>query len=266
MQDNTDLRILEKRAKLFKCLVILFSILTPFPLLGVGLKYPYSYFFIALCGVFLTAAITCAVFMHITDNKIKKTLDYLRDYRDNLVLANNAISGYLTAAYANLNCKECGDLGYVYFARENLAFSAEGVFVVQKDFKGVKGNHLAVQIRGTQLVSAPENYDDVLDYESNLFTLNIGYFEDCPLTEENDTGLILPEGDFTDKAIGFSSSGGYVCSLDTAETDDIDRGELVILESTEDSLLIGFKCMVEFGAADVIYGRVKLAREPQILS
>ncbi|MDE6558197.1 MAG: hypothetical protein K2K39_03715, partial [Clostridia bacterium] len=185
--------------------------------------------------------------MHVTENKIKKTLDYLRNYRDNLVLANNAVSGYLTAAYANLNCKECGDLGYVYFARENIVFSAEGVFFEHKDFKGVKGTHLALQIRGTKMVSAPENYDDVLDYESNLFTLNIGYFEDSPLTEENDSGLILPEGDLTDRTVNFSSNGGYVCNLDTAETDDIDRGELVILESTEDSLLIGFKCMVEYG-------------------
>ena len=43
MEKNTDLRILEKRIKTFKFLTILFSILTPLPLLGIGLKFPYSY-------------------------------------------------------------------------------------------------------------------------------------------------------------------------------------------------------------------------------
>ena len=41
MKDNIDLRLLEKRIKLFKNLTVLFAILTPLPLLGVGLKYPY---------------------------------------------------------------------------------------------------------------------------------------------------------------------------------------------------------------------------------
>lgn len=266
MENNTDLRILEKRIKTFKFLTVTFSILTPLPLLGIGLKFPYSYFFVALSALLFIAAITFSILMRLNVIKAEKTTNYLRTVRDNLIAANSAMDGYLTATYANLDCTACGDLGYVNFARENLVFSAEGKFTVTEDFNGIKGKHLALQIRGTGLVSSPEDYDDVLDYESNLFTLNIGYFEDFPLTEENDTGLILPEGGVTGKIIRFSSDGGYVCNLDTAETDDIDRGELVISNLNEDSLTLSFKCLIGCGAAEVVYGKVTLMREKQVLN
>ena len=90
--------------------------------------------------------------------------------------------------------------------------------------------------------------------------MNIGYFEDSPLTEENKTGLILPETDFINRQIKFSSGKGYVCDLDTAESDEIDFGELEILEYTEDSLTIFFKCLVIEWVSDVVYGKVKLTR------
>ena len=263
MKDNIDLRLLEKRIKIFKNLTILFAILTPLPLLGVGLKYPYSYCFVALCGLFFIAAITFAVLMHKTQKQITRTVAYLKDARDNIVAANNTLIGFLNGAYAALDYKKCGELGFVNFTREGITFSAEGKFAIQKDFKGIKGNHLALQIYGTKMVSTPEEYDDVLDYESNLFKLNIGYFDDCPFAEENDTGLIMPEEDLTDKEIFFASNNGYCCDLDTAESDDIDYGEFVILEHTEDSLTISFKCMVKYGAADVLYGKVKLIRDSQ---
>lgn len=264
MKDNIDLRLLEKRIKLFKKLTVLFAILTPLPLLGVGFKYPYSYCFVALCGLLLIAAVTFAVLMHKTEKQIERTAEYLKNTRDNIVAANNALAEFLTEAYDNINCKKCGDLGYVNFARENLIFSAEGKFTIEKDFNGVKGTHLALQIRGTKIVSKPTDYDDILDYETYLFTLNIGYFEDCPFTEENDLGLILPEEDLIGKSIPFFSNGGYVCNLDSVETDDVDCGELVILEITEESMTIGFKCMVKYGAADVLYGKIKLIRESQV--
>lgn len=263
MKDNIDLRLLEKRIKLFKNLTVLFAILTPLPLLGVGLKFPYSFCFTALCGLLLTTTVTFAVLMHKTEKQIKRTVVYLKDARDHIIAANNALAGYLNDAYDNINCKECSALGYVNFARENLIFSAEGKFTIEKNFNGVKGAHLALQIRGTKIVSKPTDYDDVLDYETYLFTLNIGYFEDCPFTEENDLGLILPKEDLIGKSIQFSSNGGYVCNLDSVETDDVDCGELVILEITEESMTIGFKCMVKYGAADVLYGKVKLIRDSQ---
>ena len=263
MKDNIDLRLLEKRIKLLHNLTVLFAILTPLPLLGVGMKYPYSYCFVAVSGVLLIVTVTFAVLMHKTEKLIKRTVAYLEDARDNIVAANNALAGYLTATYANINCKECGDLGYVNFARENLIFSAEGKFSIEKDFNGVKGAHLALQICGTQIVSEPPDYDDVLDYETYLFTLNIGYFEDCPFTEQNDLGLILPKEDLIGKSIQFSSNGGYVCNLDSVETDDVDRGELVISEMNEESMLISFKCLVGYGAADVLYGKIKLSRDLQ---
>ena len=263
MKDNIDLRLLEKRIKIFKNLTVLFTILTPLTLLGVGLKYPYLYCFVALCCLFFAAAVTFAVLMHKTEKQIKRTAAYLKDARDNIVAANNTLIGFLNGAYAVLDCKMSGELGFVNFTREGIKFSAEGKFAAQNDFKGIKGNHLALQIYGTKMISAPEEYDDVLDYESNLFKLNIGYFDDVPFAEENDSGLILPEEDLTDKGIFFASNNGYCCGLETAESDDIDYGEFVILEQTEDSLTISFKCIVKCGAADVIYGKVKLIRDLQ---
>ena len=74
MKDNIDLRLLEKRIKIFKNLTVLFTILTPLPLLGVGLKCPYSYCFVALCSLFFVVAITFAVLMRKTDKQIKRTV------------------------------------------------------------------------------------------------------------------------------------------------------------------------------------------------
>ena len=263
MKDNIDLRLLEKRIKLFKNLTVFFAILTPLSLLGVGLKYPYSYYFVALCGLLLIVTITFAVLMHKTEKQIKRTAAFLKDARDNIVAANNTLIGFLNGAYAALNYKMSGELGFVNFTREGIKFSAEGKFATQKDFKGIKGNHLSLQIYGTKMISTPEEYNDVLDYESNLFKLNIGYFDDVPFAEENNSGLILPEENLTDKRIFFASNNGYCCNLDTAESDEIDYGEFIILEHTEYSLTISFKCMVKYGAADVLYGKVKLIRDSQ---
>ena len=263
MKDNIDLRLLEKRIKIYKNLTIIFTMLSPLALLGVGLKYPYSYCFVALCGLFFIVAITFAILMHHTQKQITKTVAYLKDTRDHIVASNHILTGFLNGAYAALDFKQCGELGFVNFTREGIKFSAEGKFAIQKDFKGIKGNHLALQICGTKLVSTPEEYDDVLDYESNLFKINIGYFEDCPFTEENDSGLILLEDDLTGKEIFFASNNGYCCDLDTAESDDIDYGVFAILEHTEDSLTISFKCKVKCGVVDVIYGKVKLICDTQ---
>ena len=95
MKDNIDLRLLEKRIKLFKNLTVFFAILTPLSLLGVGLKYPYSYCFVALCGLLLIAAVTFAVLMYKTEKQIERTAKYLKNARDNIVAANNTLIGFL---------------------------------------------------------------------------------------------------------------------------------------------------------------------------
>ncbi len=122
MKDNIDLRLLEKRIKLFKKLTVLFAILTPLPLLGVGLKYPYSYCFVALCGLLLIAAVTFAVLMHKTEKQIERTAKYLKNARDNIVAANNTLIGFLNGAYAALDYKKSGELGFVNFTREGIKF------------------------------------------------------------------------------------------------------------------------------------------------
>lgn len=269
-EKNTDLRILVKRIKIFKHLTVLFAILTPLPLLGIGLRFPYSYIFVALCILLFIAAFVFAFLCRYYTKRSENNVSYLKDLRDKVVAANNSYNKYLADIYANIDIEDCKsneenkNFNQVAFMNEGIVFSAQGTFTVKKDFNGVKGNHLALQICGTKLLSAPKDYADVLDYENNLFKLNIGYFEDCPLTEENDNGLILPEVDYINKTISFSSGRGYVCDLDTAESDEIDCGELVISEFTENSLNIIFKCIVKYGAADVVFGAVNLTRETRV--
>lgn len=264
MKKITDLLILAKRIKAFKFLTILFAILTPLPLLGIRLKFPYSYIFVALSILFFIAAMVFSFLCRYYMKKAEKSVANLNAVRNKVVGANNVFNTYLSVLYADVNIDDCKELNQVTFANEGIAFSAQGRFTVKKDFNGVKGAHLALQISGTELISAPEDYTDVFDYENNLFKLNIGYFEDSPLTEENKTGIILPESSFINKKIKFSSNKGYVCDLDTAESDEIDFGELEILEYTENSLTIFFKCLVIEWVSDVVYGKVKLSLETDL--
>lgn len=264
MEENTDLRILEKRLKTFKSLTVLFGVLTPLPLLGVGLKHPYQYIFVALCVLFFITALVSSFLCRSYTKKAETTVNFLKGVRDKTVAANDFMNTYLSILYTNVNADECKELNQVAFANEEIVFSAQGKFAIKKDFNGVKGNHLALQVCGTELISAPEGYDDVLDYESNLFKLNIGYFEDSPFTEEIRKCLTLPEEDFINKKLTFSAAKGYSCDLDTAESDEIDFGELTVLEYTQDSLTIFFKCLVLEWVSDVVFGKVKLSLDAQV--
>lgn len=132
-------------------------------------------------------ALVTAVIMTVVYVRIKKRENAQKEQAE---LGN--VDKALKNAYDSLKLKDSAELGTVKFVRENIVFSATGKYVLAKDFNGQSGYHLAVEIRGTKLLSAPADYDDTLDYASNLFRINLGYFDGVALsTPENDNGMVF---------------------------------------------------------------------------
>ena len=156
--------------------------------------------------------------------------------------------------------KDFGEVGFVSFINEGIKFSANGKFACVKDFNGVPGYHFAFYIEGAELVSAPENYEDILDYKSNLFIIEIGYFEREKLTQpENDNGVVIKNiSSLKGKKIQLAPNNGYTSFIETVEWDEFNRAEIVFDEWNEDEHIISFKLLAAYGVNDVIAGKVRL--------
>ena len=156
--------------------------------------------------------------------------------------------------------KDFGEVGYVSFIREGIKFSANGKFACVKDFNGISGYHFAFYIEGTELVSTPENYEDILDYKSNLFIIEIGYFEHEKLTQpENDNGVVIKNiSDLKGKKIQLAPNSGYTAFIETVEWDDFDCAEIIFDEWNEKEHILSFKILASSGVNDVIVGKVIL--------
>lgn len=166
----------------------------------------------------------------------------------------------LMLRYKAIKFEDLCEEGFVKFTNEDLTFAATGKYYIEKNFNGKKGYHLAIEISGTELVKTPDDYSDVLDYESNLFKINIGYFDGIALsTPENDNGVILAEDDrLQGVTIYLEQNSGYIFSIDTVESDDVDYGQIKVLEWNSERHIIAFKCIVADGVADVICGKIDL--------
>lgn len=206
----------------------------------------------------ITAALTalfCTLF-------IVNVVRYLRNKKIDLY--------YKTVAETQALVKQFNDrfdveLGQVCFIHQNLKFTAKGKFACVKDFNGERGYHLAFYIEGTELVSTPENYDDVINYRDTLFTVEIGYFEGNKLSQpENDRGVVVDDvSDLKGKTVKITADGGYIACVRTAETDDIDTGEITFEEWDENSHVIYFKLFVSCGVSDIIVGRLQLPQDTE---
>ena len=152
------------------------------------------------------------------------------------------------------------EVGYVTFLVDGIKFAAEGKFACVKDFNGIKGYHFAFRIEGNKLVSKPDDYDDVLDYESLLFTIEIGYFDGVKLSEpENDNGIVLNDiSNLEGKTINIEPNKGYCAHISTVEWDDIDKGEITFEEWNEEKHVISFLLLASNGVSEVIVGKVEL--------
>lgn len=156
--------------------------------------------------------------------------------------------------------KDFGEVGYASFIQEGIKFSANGKFACVKDFNGISGYHFAFYIEGTELVSTPENYEDILDYKSNLFIIEIGYSEREKLTQpENDNGIVFKNiSQLKGKKIQITPNNGYTAFIETVEWDEFDRAEIIFDEWNEEEHIISFKILASFGVNDVIAGKVRL--------
>lgn len=166
----------------------------------------------------------------------------------------------LMIKYKRVDFVNACEEGFVKFLSDDLTFAATGKYYIEKDFCGKKGYHLAIEISGTDLVKTPEDYTDTLDYESSLFRINIGYFDGIALsTPENDNGVILAEDEHLQGVtVYLEQNSGYVFSIDTVECDDLDCGQIKILEWNKNRHTIAFKCLASCGVADVICGKIDL--------
>ena len=155
------------------------------------------------------------------------------------------------------------EVGYVTFLNDGIKFAAEGKFACVKDFNGIAGYHFAFQIKGTKLVYKPEDYDDVLDYESVLFTIEIGYFDGVKLSEpENDNGVVLYDvSNLKGKKVKITKDKGYTAQIATVEVDDIDEGEIIFEEWNEERHIISLLLLASTGVSEVIVGKVELLQD-----
>lgn len=165
--------------------------------------------------------------------------------------------------YLDLKDDRYNEVGYVSFVNEGIKFSAEGKYGCAKDFNGKPGYHLGFNLKGLKLVDKPEDYEDVVGYDDLLFDINLGYFDDSFLSEpENDNGIIVKDiNNLEGKTIDISGAEGYIAQINTAESDDIDVGEIKFVEWNEKSKIIQFKLVVSYGLCDVVAGTIKLTED-----
>lgn len=156
--------------------------------------------------------------------------------------------------------KDFGEVGYVSFIQEGIKFSASGKFACVKDFNGIPGYHFAFYIEGTELVSTPEKYEDILDYKSNLFIIEIGYFEHEKLTQpENDNGVVIKNiSDLKGRKIQLTPNNGYTAFIETVEWDELDCAEIIFDEWNAEEHIISFKLLAGVGVNDIVIGKVRL--------
>lgn len=145
-----------------------------------------------------------------------------------------------------------------------MEFFVDGLYVCEKDFKDVAGNHLAFDIRSTHLKYMPEDYDDVCDLESIGVLAEVGYLDGEPLEKyANDNGVILQ--DSLENSIGSTITllpdKGYNAIVSTAESDKIDYGFVKILGLENDVLTVYFSLTVSCGLCDTVEGVVELKKD-----
>lgn len=181
---------------------------------------------------------------------------------------NNNLSNHdkeMLEKYTAISDDEYNDVGFVHFASEQLKFSATAKYGWAKDFNDTEGIHLAFNIKGTELVSKPEDYEDVVFYEETLFDIELGYFDGFLLsTPENDNGILVDSLDNLEgKTIKISQNDGYIATIFTAETDEIEVGEIKFVKWQEDEKIIKIKLAVCCGLADIVVGTVALEEDSE---
>ena len=167
--------------------------------------------------------------------------------------------------YSALKSENYSDVGYVTFTNEGLKFSAKGKYGYIKDFNDIPGYHLAFRIEGTELVDKPKDYEDIVSYQDLLFNIELGYYDGELLSEsENDNGIIVNDiNNLEGKTIKIKQADGYIAVINTADLDEISIGEIKFVKWNENSKIIQFKLLVEYGLCDIVVGTVELTEDKQ---
>ena len=156
--------------------------------------------------------------------------------------------------------KDFGEVGYVSFIQQGVKFSAEGKFSYTKDTNRQPVYRFVFQIEGTKLVSAPDNYEDVLDYANNLFAIEIKHIMSSNSTEtENNDNNIDDISSLTGKKLNIAPHKGYTAVIATAELDVVEYGEVTFEQWDDNEHIISFKLMNLLGINDIVVGKVQLS-------
>ena len=199
---------------------------------------------------------------HKVEEKINELLSKID--RSGNVGGNSASRALDSFAVAKLYAQTQPDetAGVAVFVKEGLKFSVCGKFAVEKDYNGKAGYHLAFRIESNGLTFAPEGYEDVCDYGSTGFQIEVGYFDDCPFGDENESGVIVEDlSALAGTTLKLHENGGYTLACNTAESDGISCGQIQILKWEEDRCIVSFKFAVPCGLNDVVAGTAELVKD-----
>lgn len=153
-------------------------------------------------------------------------------------------------------------VGFAKFAEDGLEFEVIGKFAVIKDFNGKTGDHFAFEITATEMTSKPEDYADVCDYENVGFSISVGYFDGSPLSDENESGVVITDfSNIVGKTVELNGKGGYDFTITTVECDEIEKGQIAFIKHYNNELTIAFKFSIPWGLYDVVTGTVALKRD-----
>ena len=113
------------------------------------------------------------------------------------------------------------------------------------------------------MVGKPSDYEDVVNYEELLFLVELGYFDGVLLSSsENDNGIIVEDiNDLQGKTIQIKQDEGYFAYVHTADSDEVAIGEIEFVKWNENSKIIKFKLIIDYGLCDVVVGTVKLTED-----
>ena len=162
--------------------------------------------------------------------------------------------------------QDYGECGFIHhWGAKDTPYATSGKYKLIKDYNGITGYHLALEIRGNVFLTLHIDNKQVSGATPSwLFRLNIGYHDDVALsTNENDNGIILDTDDLQGKTIPFKADDGYMCDVELDECDDIDYGTIEVIKWNEVDHIIAFKCVVESGVNAVFYGTVNLLPDTQ---
>ena len=169
----------------------------------------------------------------------------------------------LADTFMSIRDDEYNEVNFVTFANYGLKFSARGKYGYINNFNNKSGYHLGFSIEGLELVEKPDDAEYLNEYEDLLFLIELGYFNGNLLDPaENDNGIIVKDiNNLQGKTIQIKQNEGYFACVHTADSDEVAIGEIKFIEWNDNSKIIRFKLLIDYGLCNVVVGTVKLSED-----